>query len=157
MEYMEPKHSIQTYILSKQWKDLWKSLATFKFHHLRDIKVVSHILSGRDDSLPLHILSYFHLTRGSFSHLDLETKLLEVMKYGASHNVHVLKITFGRNLEKDIELPPSIFQCQFLVALKLDFKHPASHGYIKILFPKSLNLPALKALYLSWFSHFHYK
>ncbi|WJX48751.1 hypothetical protein P8452_35274 [Trifolium repens] len=88
--------------------------------------------------------------KGENLHLDLESKLLEVMKYGASHNVKQLVVEVGPCLMKDLELPPSIFHCHSLAALKLDFSHPASHDYIKILFPKSLNLPALKTLYLSF-------
>jgi hypothetical protein len=154
MEFLAPKHSIQTCVLSKRWKDLWKSLTALLLHHLRDRKFVSHILSGRDNSLPLHKLFYFHKIsenmKGENLHLDLESKLLEVMKYGASHNVKRLVVEVGPGLMKDLELPPSIFHCHSLVALKLDFSHPASHDYIKILFPKSLNLPALKTLYLSF-------
>jgi hypothetical protein len=83
-------------------------------------------------------------------HVDIETKLLEVMKYAASHNVKQLTVYVGPCLIKDLELPPSIFHCHSLTTLRLDFRHPASHDYVKILFPKSLNLPALKTLYLAF-------
>jgi hypothetical protein len=154
-EFMAPKHSIQTCVLSKRWKDLWKSLMNPTLHHLRDRKFISHILSGRRDSLPLHKLGYYHIISKNKKgrknlYLDLETKLQEVMKYATSHNVQQLTIYVGPGLIKDLELPPSIFHCHSLTALKLDFGHPASHDYIKILFPKSLNLPALKTLYLSF-------
>ncbi|CAJ2645187.1 unnamed protein product [Trifolium pratense] len=154
MEFMPIKHSIQTCVLSKRWKDLWKSLTMLILHHLRDKKCVSHILSGRDDSLPLHKLRYYHRIsknkKGKNLHLDLETKLLEVMKYGASHNMKHLTVRVDPGLIKDLELPPSIFHCHSLTTLKLDFRHPVSHDYIKILFPKSLNLPALKSMYLAF-------
>ncbi|CAJ2656169.1 unnamed protein product [Trifolium pratense] len=154
-EFMAPKHSIQTCVLSKRWKDLWKSLVNLKFRHLRDRKFVSHILSGRHDSLPLHKLGYYHIISKNKKgrknlHLDLETKLLEVMKYATSHNVQQLTIYVGPGLIKHLELPPSIFHCHSLTALKLDFRHPHSHDYSKIIFPKSLNLPALKILYLAF-------
>ncbi|CAJ2654780.1 unnamed protein product [Trifolium pratense] len=161
IQFMITKHAIQTCILSKRWKDLWKSLTNLTLHHSRDgfhisNKFVSHILSDRDHSLPLHklIYYYYHLISEDILHPDPavspETTLLEVMKYAASHNVQQLKIDVGQGLIKDLELPPSIFHCHSLTFLMLNFQHPDSHDYSKIIFPKSLNLPALKTLYLSF-------
>jgi hypothetical protein len=151
MEFLAPQHSVQTCVLSKRWKDLWKSRTMLTFYHKRDRQFVSHILSGRHDSLSIHRLKYFHLNmKDKNLHVDIETKLLEVMKYAASHNVKQLTVYVGPCLIKDLELPPSIFHCHSLTTLRLDFRHPASHDYVKILFPKSLNLPALKTLYLAF-------
>ncbi|PNX73198.1 F-box family-3 protein [Trifolium pratense] len=51
------------------------------------------------------------------------------MKYATSHNVQQLTIYVGPGLIKHLELPPSIFHCHSLTALKLDFRHPHSHDY----------------------------
>jgi hypothetical protein len=165
-EFMNIKCSIQTCVLSKRWKDLWKSLTNLTFHHSRDRsgtynKFVSHILSGRDDSLPLHKLIYFQLISKKKIRYFLQdssnsskTTLLEVMKYAASHNVEELTTYAGPWLIKDFELPHSIFHCHSLTSLKLDFGHPYSCGRSKIMFPKSLNLPALKTLFLSFLTFF---
>jgi hypothetical protein len=152
LEFLDLKQSGQTCVLSKRWKDLWKKLTNLKFNHSGDnidiiSKFVSHILSGRDDSLPLHSLEYVH----KLQYQDFpKTTLLEVVKYAASHNVQQLTVHVYLWLIKDLELPPSIFHCQSLTSLKLDFFCPSAHASARKMFPKSLNLSALKTLHLSF-------
>jgi len=116
-EFMNIKCSIQTCVLSKRWKDLWKSLTNLTFYHSRDrsdtyYKFVSQILSDCDCSLPLHKLIYFPLiSKNKIRHFlqdpanSPKTTLLEVMKYAASHNVQEVTIYGGPWLIKDLELP----------------------------------------------------
>jgi len=150
IEFMNIKPSVRTCVLSKRWKSLWKSLANLTLHHTKnersDIfnKFVSQILSGRANSLPLHSLSYEYDNAVDC----LKTTLLEVMEYAASHNVQQLTVIVKIWTIKDLEFPPSIFNSHSVTFLKLDFYHPCSYGCGKM-FPKSLNLPALKTLYLS--------
>jgi hypothetical protein len=152
IEFMDIKQSVQTCVLSKRWEGLWRKLTNLKFNHSGDridifSKFVSQILSGRDDSLPLHSLEYVHKLQYQDSP---KTTLLEVLKYAASHNVQQLTVFVGLWLIKDLELPPSIFNCHSLTCLKLNFWCPSSPDHTRKMFPKSLNLPALKTLHLTF-------
>jgi hypothetical protein len=150
IEFMNIKQSVQTCVLSKRWKNLWKSLTNITLHHTKkprsDIfnKFVSQILSGRDGSLPLHSVEYVH----DDAVYCPKTTLLEVMEYAASHNVQQVTIKAERWNVKDLEFPTSIFNCHSLTFLKLDFRYTCPYGRGKM-FPKSLNLPALKTLHLT--------
>ncbi|WJX60437.1 hypothetical protein P8452_45644 [Trifolium repens] len=136
LEFLDLKQSGQTCVLSKRWKDLWKKLTNLKFNHSGDnidiiSKFVSHIQSGRDDSLALHSLEYVH----KLQYQDFpKTTLLEVVKYAASHNVQQLTVHVYLWLIKDLELPPSIFHCQSLTSLKLDFFCPSAHASARKIF-----------------------
>jgi hypothetical protein len=64
IQFMTAKHSVQTCLLSKRWKNLWKFLTNIEFYHF-DLyngvifdKFVSQFLSSRDNSIPLHSISY---------------------------------------------------------------------------------------------------
>jgi hypothetical protein len=151
IEFMDIKHSVQTCVLSKRWKDLWKSINNLMLQdelllETSDIfnKFVYKILSGRHNSLPLHSLQYYAVDPS-------KTVVLDLMKYAASHNVQQLMLNVKLMFkEQNFEFPPSIFYCHSLTFLKLDFKHmfPNFLNRSKNMFPKSLNLPALKTLHL---------
>lgn len=149
IEFMNIKQSVQTCVLSKRWKSLWKSLANLTLHHSEKQKsyickwFVSQLLARRDNSLPLHSLSYEYDNAADCN----KTTLLEVMEYAVSHNVQQLTVIVKLWTIKDLEFPPSIFNSHSLTFLKLDFYHPSAYDCGKM-FPKSLNLPALKTLYL---------
>jgi hypothetical protein len=99
-------------------------------------------MSGRENSLPLHSLTYYAMDPS-------KTAVLDVMKYAASHYVEELTIdVYLLFTEKDFEFPPSIFYCHSLTFLKLDFGLAHSYTNSKNMFPKYLNLPALKTLHL---------
>jgi len=148
IEFLKIKQSVQTCILSKRWKGLWKHLTNLKFHHSYPdqsnifCNFVSQILSNRDDSTPLHRLN--------FKHIDFiepsKTTLLEVMRYAESHNVQQLTINAKVKNISGLELPPSIFYCRSLTYLNLDFWHNSNN--VMTMLPKSLNLPSLKTLHL---------
>lgn len=166
IELIKVKLSVQTCVLAKRWKDLWKSLANLKLlfysggnSHIFN-KFVSHILSGRDDSVSLHSLTYMHVDEVD----PPKATLFEAMKYAASHNVKELRVIFCTwsptgypdlppSIES-LEWPPSIFYCRTLTFLELDLWHPwhplLSDNIGKRMFPKSLNLPLLKTLFLSY-------
>lgn len=151
--FLNTKQSFQTCVLSKRWKFLWKHLTNLILQHSitdtidSDVfcKFVSHILSGRDESIPLHSLA--------FKHDDIradpsKTTLLNVMRYAASHNVQQLSVIALLNHIGDLELPYSMFNCRTLTFLRLGFCHRSRSN--KTMFPKSLNLPSLKTLHLQY-------
>ncbi|XP_024628768.1 F-box/FBD/LRR-repeat protein At1g16930 [Medicago truncatula] len=148
IEFMNTKQSVQTCVLSKRWKDLWKNRTNLKFLHSYPdksptfCKFVSQILSCRDTSIPLHSVHFEHV-----GHVNPpKTTLLEVMKYAVSHNVQQLTVNAEVKYLRDLELSPYIFSCQSLTFLKLGFwQRYDSNG---TMFPKSLNLPSLKILHL---------
>nr|KYP41947.1 Putative F-box/LRR-repeat protein At4g13965 family [Cajanus cajan] len=142
---MEVKTIFQTSVLSKQWKDLWKSVTYLSLNssHFRTVadfnKFVSHFLSNRDDSISLLKL-FVHLHRCS------ELKLLNrMMKYAVLHKVERLAIEIScLSLAANNKFPPSIFSSPSISFLWL---FVAIYGPIMKL-PPSLQLPALTTLSL---------
>ena len=157
IQFMITIHSAQTCVLSKRWKNLWKCVTNIKLHHL-DLyngvifdKFVSQFLSSRENSIPLHSISYMN---GCMNYpFPPETNIpVEIMEYAASHNVQQLEINSQIDHISNLELPPSIFNCSSLTSLNLclwNVNVPAT-----IMFPKSLNLSALKTLRLACFKFF---
>ncbi|TKY53685.1 F-box/FBD/LRR-repeat protein [Spatholobus suberectus] len=131
---MDAKYAVQACVLSKRWKDLWKSLTTLTlrlrgFRRVANFKkFVSQVLSSRDGSTSLLNLHYW-------ANSIIASKLLgRVIKYSMLHNIHQLTIYI--NFIPD-SVVPLIFSCQSLTFLKL-FVHT------QLQLPKSLQLPALK-------------
>ncbi|KEH19643.1 F-box/RNI/FBD-like domain protein [Medicago truncatula] len=152
IESMNIKQSVQTCVLSKRWKDLWKHLTNLKFHHSYPdnsdmfCKFVSQILSGRNHYIPLHSLDFEHEDCIDF---EPKTTLLEVMRYAASsHNMQQLTVYARIRKISDLELPPSIFYSRSLTYLKLGFWQIYGSNSGKTTIPKLLNLPSLKTLHL---------
>ncbi|KAG5133921.1 hypothetical protein JHK82_025109 [Glycine max] len=64
MEFMDTKYAVQTCVLSKRWKDLWKRLTYLGFNTtlfnnvVKFNKFVSRVLSGRDGSVSLLNLEF---------------------------------------------------------------------------------------------------
>jgi len=153
IELLNTKQSFQTCVLSKRWKNLWKHFTNLILQHSitdnidSDVfcKFVSHILSARDDSIPLHSLAFKHDDIRTDSS---KTALLDVMGYAASHNVQQFSVIALLNHIRDPELPYSIFNCHSLTFLRLGFCHRCRSN--KTMFPKSLNLPSLKTLHLQY-------
>ncbi|XP_045802999.1 F-box/LRR-repeat protein At3g26922-like [Trifolium pratense] len=161
IEFMITKYAVQTCVLSKRWKNLWKSLTNIKllYHFDRyngDIlvnKIVSHILSSRDNFVPLHSISYVNGCRIWHDVFPFKTNILaEIMEYAASHNVQQLEIDTQTDHIRNLELPPSIFNCDSLTSLTLSLRDVYKSN--TKMFPKSFNLPALKTLKLVCFTFF---
>lgn len=141
LSFFNTKEAVQTCILSKRWKNLWKFVTTLKLstRHFETIhpftKFVSHVLSHRDDSTALQALD-FH--RASIVEAYL---LKKIVKYAVSHSVQQLQISVDADFQR---FPPCFFSCNTLTSLKL------SLGF-NTLFPNFLNLPALTSLSLRSF------
>lgn len=153
IELLNTKQSFQMCVLSKRWKNLWKHFINLILQHCNmdttdsDVfcKFVSHILSGRDHSIPLHSLSFKH---DDIQANSSKTTLLDVMGYAASHNVQQLSVIALLNHMGDPELPYSIFNCSSLTFLRLGFCQECRSN--RTMFPKSLNMPSLKTLHLQY-------
>ncbi|KAG5133905.1 hypothetical protein JHK82_025093 [Glycine max] len=143
IEFMDTKSGVQTCVLSKRWKDLWKSLTnlSFDYSYFRRIsyfkKFVSQILSTRDHSISLLNLD-IRLHRSSQSFLK------RVMKYVELHNTQQLTIHIALSM-LEVEFPAFKVLCSSLSFLRL-FHENYYRPFFK--FPKSLRLPALKSLHL---------
>ncbi|XP_045822434.1 F-box/FBD/LRR-repeat protein At1g16930-like [Trifolium pratense] len=144
LSFSDAKQAVQSCILSKRWKNLWKTLPTLKltsrqFTTRRAFtKFVSHILSHRDASTSLYTFD-FH--RAGFIAPQL---LKRILKYAFSHNVQQLQINTSC---RDLIFLPSFVSCHTLTSLNLCFN---LYG-VRTVFPNSLNLPALTNLCLQYF------
>jgi hypothetical protein len=91
LSFINTKEAVQTCILSKRWKNLWKFLTTLTFstRHFQTVrpftKFVSHVLSHRDDSTALQALN-FHRAGNVEPYL-----LKKIVKYAVSHSVQWLR------------------------------------------------------------------
>jgi hypothetical protein len=169
MQFMIPKHSVQTCVLSKRWKYLWKNLTTINLHYLESHgsdkfeKFVSRFLSNRDDDdyIPLDSISYVNGCtsrnfRGYYHDIrpinyNIPAKIIE---YAASHNMQQVEINNATTeiSSKLLGSLPTIFNCGSLTSLTLCLWNVYSPS--TIMFPKSLNLPALETLKLAGFTFF---
>ncbi|XP_061371771.1 putative F-box/FBD/LRR-repeat protein At1g78760 [Gastrolobium bilobum] len=142
MSFVPTKDAIQTCMLSKRWKGLWKRLPTLILHYMNFSSMtffnqfVPKVLSIRDGSVPLHHLEFSYSGR-VHPHL-----MKRVLRYALSYDIRQLKLTY----DCDLDLPPSLFLCQTLTSLDLTVTYRSQ------LFPKSLNLTALTSLSLCNFT-----
>ncbi|XP_045825162.1 F-box/FBD/LRR-repeat protein At1g78750-like [Trifolium pratense] len=147
LSFVDTKHAVQTCILSTRWKNIWKHLPTLtlhssRFRNMKDFtKFVSRILSLREESTTLQSLDF---QRSGI----VEPHLLKrIVKYVVSHNVQRLRI----NIRCDFQhFQTCLFSCHTLTSLDLSVVH--SRTSEKLLFPSSLNLPALTSLSLQSFA-----
>ncbi|XP_061371767.1 F-box/FBD/LRR-repeat protein At3g26920-like isoform X2 [Gastrolobium bilobum] len=145
MSFLPTQVAVQTCILSRRWKGLWKRLPTLILHyrHFSSMtsfnRFVPKVLSFRDDSVPLQHLEFNYNGRVR-PHL-----LKRVLRYALSYDIQQLKLTYNC----DLDLPPSLFLCQTLTSLDLTVFHRSQS------FPKSLNLTALTSLSLYKFTFGH--
>ncbi|RDX74121.1 FBD-associated F-box protein, partial [Mucuna pruriens] len=139
MEFMNTNEAIKTCVLSKHWKDIWKSLTSLKLDSsilgvANFDKFVSGVLSSRDASislLNLHIVLHHCI--------DFEL-LHDIMEYAVLHNVQNLTLIIFVHYKFHFVFPSVIYFCSSLTNLHL------SHPFWEL--PKSLQLPALKTLHL---------
>ncbi|KAK7354460.1 hypothetical protein VNO80_19924 [Phaseolus coccineus] len=144
MEFLPTRQAVQSSVLSKRWKNIWKSLTILSLKPFNGIRkynrFLSHVLSNRDHSVSLHNL---YLT----VFISTAPKLLNnAIKYAALH--HLQKLTLYIDF-KFKEIPnsfvPLIFNCQSLTFLDLFISSSLSSFEL----PPSLLLPSLKTLHLS--------
>jgi hypothetical protein len=148
LSFLDAKYAVQTCILSKRWKNLWKHLPTLALssssftNNKCFIRFVLRILSlRRTSSITLHTLDFqSHGYCGSFL-------IRMVVKYAVSCNVHRLRIEINatRHIQR---FPPCFFSCHTLTSLELYVDH---HISFRAQFPNSLHLPALTTLSLEYF------
>ncbi|GAU29478.1 hypothetical protein TSUD_65130 [Trifolium subterraneum] len=151
LSFLNAKEAVQTCILSKRWKPIWKYIPTLKLHSsnfstLKSFdKFVSRVLSLRDKSIVLHAVDFHR--NGSIESGSLK----RVANYVQSRNVKLRQL--GINVKGDIDhILPCISSCQTLTSLKLSVNPKGRYNYGRTLFPKSLNLPALTCLHLGNFA-----
>ncbi|PNY06506.1 F-box family protein [Trifolium pratense] len=151
LSFLNTKHVVRTCVLSKRWKHLWKRIPTLILHSSRFSTVkqfsifVSNILTRLDNSTALHALDLNRLG-------NIEPQILKkILNYVSSHNTHIQEL--GISVSADSSLIMScVSSCHALTSLKLSIYPRDRYDFDSgILFPKSLNLPALTSLNLSNF------
>ncbi|AES68932.2 putative F-box domain, leucine-rich repeat domain, L domain-containing protein [Medicago truncatula] len=147
LSLLDTKEAFQTCILSKRWKNLPNHIPTLRLSSTGFnsfdcfIKLLTQILSLRDDSTALHSLDFYRPQD------FVDPEILESMvNYAISHNVQLLRISVSCDIQ---QLQSSLFSSQTLTSLDLSIHYYIHHW--KILFPSSLNLPALTTLTLTGF------
>jgi len=146
LSFLDTKEAVQTCILSMRWKNIWKHLPNLtllessQFNMLESFTTfISNILSLRGSSTSLNNI-YFRYIK-----FIIDPRLLEtIVEYAVSHNVKLLDIYLSSHIQS---FPPCLFSSPTLTSLHLQVTTPH-----KILFPISLNLPALTSLVLWRFS-----
>ncbi|XP_058783194.1 putative F-box/LRR-repeat protein At5g02700 [Vicia villosa] len=145
LSFLNTKTAVQTSLLSQRWNHLWKQLHTLTLHssHFQtlDVIFISRVLFLRDSSIPLHSLD-FDQNASTNPYL-----LNKIVSYAISQNVQRLSLSSSQHIA---QFPPIIFSSQTLTYLKL-ISLNKNFGK-QILFPKSLNLPALTTLHIHNFS-----
>ncbi|CAJ2639866.1 unnamed protein product [Trifolium pratense] len=150
----DTKRAVQTCILSKRWKDIWKHLPSLTLNslgfsnHKNFTKFVSRILSLREASTSLHSLDFqLHGISVPYNGIRESRLLKRIVKYAVSHKVQRLRIHINCDFH---HFPTGVFSCHTLTSLGLYVGHPIKDE--QILFPNSLDLPALTSLSLHAFT-----
>jgi hypothetical protein len=105
---------------------------------------VSKILTLRDTSTALHTLD---LVRGG----TIEPQLFKmILNYLYSHNTHMQELGISVCADSGL-IMNCVSSCHALTSLELSV-YPRGSRYISTLFPKSLNLPSLTSLNISYFA-----
>ncbi|PNY07340.1 FDB-associated F-box protein [Trifolium pratense] len=145
LSFLNAKQAVETCVLSKRWKDLWKRLpklilcsddyGTYKIF----TEFVSKVLALRDSSMALQALDF--KPQNGRSHM-----VKRIINYAISHNVQQLGLYVNGHIT---EIPSKVFFCRTLTHLKLSI-YPGINR--ETMFPKSLNLPAITNLQLEHFT-----
>ncbi|XP_027368404.1 F-box/FBD/LRR-repeat protein At1g16930-like [Abrus precatorius] len=140
MAFMTTKESVQTCVLSKRWKELWKSLPTLTLSntHFRKNslfkKFIHKVLLHRDNSSALRNFSIEHK---GFVHCRIFGNLIA---YAVSHDVEQFKFEAGICCyARNVVFVNSLCPCYTLKYLNLSFR--GTKG--AIIFPETLDLPEL--------------
>jgi len=154
LSFLKTENAVQTCILSTRWKHLWKripkillrSSTLFRWEDERFFTFVSKILTLRDNSAALHILDFE-------CDSDYESELVpKILNYVRSHNTQIQQLGISISRDSDL-LMPCVSSCLALTSLMLSVYHIRHVVYPEtVIFPKSLNLPALTSLGLVGFT-----
>jgi hypothetical protein len=122
LSFLNTKYAIQTCVLSKRWKNLWKRLPSLKigYSHFKDLRCFEYFVHGflgrRDRSTALQVLDFM----GTESHIE--------------------------RFVNSTLLRPYLILCHTLTSLQISVASPQ-----RTLFPNSLIFPALTSLSLRSF------
>ncbi|CAJ2639874.1 unnamed protein product [Trifolium pratense] len=145
MNFLITKQAVQTCILSKRWKDLWKSLPTFKIsrEHFGSAeqfkKFVSKVLQNREES-SLHSVVVEHQ---GYTPSNILSKMTNI---ALSKKVEKFIVgTFLRDQKSNMLPFHSIFFLRSLKCLDLTFH---TNGSTKVKLPETIYLPELVECHL---------
>ncbi|XP_047964199.1 F-box/LRR-repeat protein At5g02910-like [Salvia hispanica] len=142
LSFIDIHEAVETTILSKRWKHLWRSLLCIRLHIHGGAAYrhrVSQFLSHRDAAAAVHD---FHLS------LDIKTNLdtafvEECVLYAINHNVQSLRLQILRHYEPFLGLPAPLLVSETLLELEIRQVH-----FRGIYLPRRFSLPNLKTLCL---------
>lgn len=145
MSFMMIKDVVKTSILSKRWKNLWKSLADLKLHTHEFGKPwffsdgVSAIVSSRSRSgnYPLRTLDF---NRHGYFQSQIFTDLIN---HVVSCGIQQLNMVVPYN----VGLPRCVFSCHSLTSLYISVSTYDIKRRTRL--PRHLDLPALRSLHLA--------
>ncbi|XP_047961800.1 F-box/FBD/LRR-repeat protein At3g26920-like [Salvia hispanica] len=143
LSFIDTYEAVETSILSKRWKYLWRSLPSLRLHLNLVVSsdFVSHFLSHRDPTAAVHD---FHLSLDTTIQLNLDTAFVEeCVLYAINHGVQYLRLNMLRHNEPFLGLPALLLASETLRELELRQLH-----FMWIYLPGRLSLPNLKTLYL---------
>ncbi|XP_025635710.1 F-box/LRR-repeat protein 13-like [Arachis hypogaea] len=148
LSFVNAKHAVQTCVLSRCWRNLWKLFPTLTLHsfHFWTFKTFTKFVS----TLATRRHTFSAILNLDFEcHCCIEPHILKrISNFAISHKIHNL----GSSVKCDIvHIPQEIFSCKKLTSLKL-FICPRGYIYGNTFFPKSLNLTALTSLHLQHFT-----
>jgi len=143
LSFLNTKYAVQTCILSKRWKNIWKRLPNLiicysHFKNPSDFEYFFHrFLGTRDCSTALEVLDFCQENLDGYqSHLEW------IARYAFTHNVKGVRM----DVRKVQHLRSYFFSCDTLTSLHISVASP-----LQTLFPNSLNFPALTNLFLGSF------
>ncbi|CAJ2678238.1 unnamed protein product [Trifolium pratense] len=149
LSFLNMKHVVQTCVLSKRWRHLWKRVSTlildsskFDIHRLF-FRFGFNILTHRDTETALHALDLYHDG-------DIQVQLFEkILNTISSHDNTLQELGILANGDSGLAMS-CVSSCHALRSLKLSLYLRKSHT--PTIFPKSLTLPSLTSLNLSNFT-----
>ncbi|RHN50462.1 putative F-box domain, leucine-rich repeat domain, L domain-containing protein [Medicago truncatula] len=143
LSFLNTKYAVQTCILSKRWKNIWKCLPSLiiGYSHFKDLKGFEYFIHGffgtRDCSTALQVLDF-----SEECYVGYQSHLEWIVRYAFTHNVKRVRI----DVRKVQHLQSYFFSCDTLTSL-----HICVAFRQRTLFQNSLNFPALTYFFLGSF------
>ncbi|XVF41194.1 hypothetical protein PTKIN_Ptkin01aG0260600 [Pterospermum kingtungense] len=151
LSFLDTKYAVQTCVLSKRWKFLWRTLPYLHFNMFTYFPVQdSQDEDALDASMGINLTNLITQVLCRFPHQQFGFLVGGLICYAIQHNVQQLSVRSYSNAP--ILLPESLFTCQSLTALELVMESvPDAHFFLRL--PKFMaNFLALKSLHLHGFS-----